>query len=116
MAAEPGKTLCPSCGEESFLKRVPRYDGFKKIGESLKCSSCGHEFASESEAPKPKARPSIFDESDAPSAVRVFNDEEKGRFCSYCRHFVVNPFTQRCGRTQKTVEATDTCGDFEAKG
>lgn len=115
MPANPGKVVCPSCGEESFFKRVPRYDGFKKIGESLKCAACGHEFAAESEVPKPRAKPAIFDESDAPRTVQVFQDDEKGRFCRYCRHFVVNPFTQRCGRNQKTVEATDSCTDFEAR-
>jgi hypothetical protein len=115
MGADFGKTVCPSCGEESFFKRAPKYDGFKKVGEALKCASCGHEIAAETDAPTPKARPSIFDESDAPRAVHVFDDDEKGRLCRYCKHFIVNPFTQRCGRRQKTVEATDTCDAFETK-
>jgi DNA-directed RNA polymerase subunit RPC12/RpoP len=108
--------VCPACREESFLKRVPKYDGFTKVGEVLKCAACGHEFDSEAEAPpKAKARPRIFDDSDAPAVVHVFDETEKGRLCRYCGHFIVNPFTQRCGRHQKVVEATDTCPDFTAK-
>jgi hypothetical protein len=115
MAGDSVKAICSACGEKSFLKRVPKYDGFKKVGELLKCAACGHEFAAESEAPAPlKPRPSIFDESDAPRAIHVFDEDEKGRLCRYCRHFIVNPFTQRCGRHQKVVEATDSCSDFEA--
>jgi hypothetical protein len=115
MTRDSGSAVCSACGEESFLKRVPKYDGFKKVGEVLKCAACGHEFAAEAEAPPPKAKPSIFDDSDAPRAVHVFDDDEKGRLCRYCGHFIVNPFTQRCGRHQKVVEATDTCPDFKAK-
>jgi DNA-directed RNA polymerase subunit RPC12/RpoP len=116
MNEKAGRVRCSACGEESFLKPVPKYDGFRKVGEVLKCASCGHEFASETEAPAVlKARPGIFDESDAPRVVKVFDEGERGRLCRYCRHFIVNPFTQRCGRHQKVVEATDTCLDFESK-
>lgn len=116
MAMDSGSVICSACGEASFLKRVPKYDGFKKVGEVLKCTACGHEFASEAEAPvAAKAKPSLFDESDAPRPVHVFDEDEKGHLCRYCRHFIVNPFTQRCGRHQKVVEATDTCRDFESK-
>lgn len=115
MAGDSVKTICSACGEHTVLKRVTKYDGFKKVGEVLKCAACGHEFAAESEAPAPlKPRPSIFDESDAPRVPRIFDDDEKGRLCRYCVHFVVNPFTQRCGRHKKVVEATDSCPDFEA--
>lgn len=117
MSQAEGRVVCSACGEESFLKRVTKYDGFRKVGDVLKCSSCGHEFASDDEAPAArKARPAIFDEDDAPRTIRVFRDDEKGRLCRYCRHFIVNPFTQRCGRHQKVVEATDVCGDFESRG
>jgi hypothetical protein len=116
MAENLGRTVCPACREASFLKRVTKYDGFTKVGEVLKCAACGHEFESEAEAPVPrKVKPGIFDDSDAPKTVRVFDDDEKGRLCRYCLHFIVNPFTQRCGRHQKVVEATDSCPDFTAK-
>jgi transcription elongation factor Elf1 len=108
--------LCPACGAESLLKRTPRYENFKKVGEDLSCASCGHPFASEAEVPfKAVKKASVFDESDAPKAVRVFREDEQHKACRYCRHYIVNPFTQRCGRHLREVEATDICGDFEPR-
>jgi hypothetical protein len=118
MSAQPTtrQIHCPACGEDSLLKRTPTYDGFKKIGETLSCTACGHEYASEDDVPfKGPARPRVFDDADAPKVVRVFGDEEKGRFCRYCRHYVVNPFTQRCSRHSRAVESTDACNDFTRK-
>lgn len=107
---------CHVCGRDSLLKREPRYEGFKKVGEILTCASCGHEYASEADVPfKQKATPKIFDASDAPRTVKVFRENEAENLCRYCKHFVVNPFLQRCGRTGKLVEATDTCRDFQKK-
>ncbi len=108
--------ICRSCGEESLLKRMPRYEGFKRVGEILTCAACGYEYASEADVPfKQRRAPRVFDTSDAPKTVRVFRDEEKGRLCRYCRQYVVNPFTQRCARHRRFVEATDSCEDFEPK-
>ena len=108
---------CAACGEDSLLKRTPVYDGFRKTGETLSCANCGHVFASEAEVPfKGPTRPRIFDDADRPRNVDVFRDDPRGRMCRYCRHYVVNPFTQRCGRHCRSVEATDGCADFEAKG
>jgi hypothetical protein len=61
---------------------------------------------------KPKA-PSVFSADEKPVAPEVFQEGEKGRFCRYCRHYVVNPFAQRCSRHRRLVEATDTCPQFE---
>ena len=108
--------ICPACGEEGFLKREPRYEGFRKVGECLSCSSCGHEFADEADVPyKNRSRPKVFDSSDAPRNVKVFDSNEAERLCRHCRHYVVNPFLQRCGRHGRLVEATDSCRDFEKK-
>ena len=105
---------CPVCRAESVLKKTPRYDGFKKVGETLSCADCGHEFASETELPVAgKARPKIFSEDDAPPSVKIFKADEAGKFCRYCRHYVVNPFTQRCSLHQRVVQATDICPQFE---
>jgi hypothetical protein len=57
----------------------------------------------------------VFDESDAPRVVKVFDETEAERLCRHCQHYVVNPFVQRCSRHGKVVEATDTCRDFEKK-
>ncbi len=107
---------CTACGEETLLKRVPRYDGFRKAGESLVCASCGHEFPSETEVPfKARKTGSLFDESDRPASVRVFETHEADQLCRHCKHYVVNPFCQRCGLRNRLVEATDSCERFEKK-
>lgn len=107
---------CVACGQDSLLKREPLYEGFKKVGERLTCFECGHEYETEDEVPfKVKRAPTVFDASDAPRRVKVFKEKEADRLCRYCKHYVVNPFLQRCGLRGKLVEATDTCGKFEKK-
>lgn len=59
-------------------------------------------------------RPSLFGEEDRSSTPKIFDASEKGRLCRYCRHYVVNPFVQRCMLHRKMVEATDTCEQFQA--
>jgi hypothetical protein len=108
--------ICAGCGQESLLRREPVYEGFKKVGEILTCAACGHDYASEEEVPfKQKAAPQVFDASDAPRTIKVFRENEAETLCRHCKHFVVNPFLQRCGRHAKSVEATDSCRDFEKK-
>ncbi len=116
MGVSAVEIICAGCGRESLLKREPRYEGFKKVGERLACASCGHEYASEDEVPfKQKATPRVFDASDAPRTIKVFRENEAEDLCRHCKHFVVNPFLQRCGKHGKLVEATDSCRDFEKK-
>ncbi len=118
--------VCTACGEESLLKREPVYEGFKKTGEALSCSACGHPYADESEVPfKEKKRLSIFADDDVPQKVNIFGDddrsekidvfadEERQKNCRHCEHYVVNPFTQRCGLHDREVQATDFCPDFK---
>ncbi len=131
--------VCVACGEEALLKREAVYDGFKKTGETLSCSACGHRYANEDEVPfKKKKRAGIFDddlprkvnifgEDDAPRKVSVFGEEdrskkvdifagdERQKNCRYCEHYVVNPFTQRCGLHDREVQATDCCPEFQKK-
>lgn len=108
--------LCPACGNETLLLREPVYDGFKRTGEALKCAGCGHTFASEAEVPfKHRRGPVVFTEADRSRTVEVFREDEKGRICRYCQHYVVNPFRQYCGRHRREVEATDSCNDFTAR-
>ena len=114
MADKAIEIECSACGQESLLKRVPQYEGFKRVGDTLTCASCGHVFASEAEVPfKSGRKPAVFTEADRPKAVRVFDEHEKDRICRYCKNYVVNPFTQRCSLHHRTVEATDTCPQFE---
>ena len=116
MAAKQLEIICSACGADTLLVRIPRYDGFTRVGDTLKCASCGHEYAAESEVPFKQKNPvSVFDESDAPRKIVIFREDEKDRTCLYCRHYVVNPFVQRCGLHRRLVEATDFCDDFEVK-
>ena len=108
--------VCSACGADALLRREPVYEGFKKTGERLLCSACGHEFASEDDVPfKEKRQPALFTEADRPEKVEVFRSDEKGHNCRHCEHYVVNPFVQRCAIHHREVEATDLCRDFVRK-
>ena len=114
MAEKPAEVICPACGRETFVRREPRYEGFTKTGETLICISCGHGFDdSEPLAEVVRTTPEILTSNDRSPQVDLFTDDEKQKNCRHCKHYVVNPFTQRCGLHQKTVEATDVCFDFE---
>ncbi len=116
MSCSTVEIRCSRCGQESLLKRAPRYEGFKKVGEILSCAACGHIYSSEADVPFKQTSPlKIFDDSDAPRTIHIFHEHEADRLCRYCRNFVVNPFLQRCGKHGRLVEATDTCRDFEKK-
>ena len=107
---------CPACGRDSWLLRKPKYDGFAKIGDSLQCALCHHEFASEGDISFKESRtPKVFSEDDRPRPVKVFREDEMGRTCRHCAEYVVNPFIQRCGLHGCEVEATDTCPHFRPK-
>ena len=107
--------VCSACGEDTLLRREPVYDGFKKSGERLTCTSCGHEYASEDDVPfSSAATPQLFGLDDRSPALDIFATDEGSRTCRHCDHYIVNPFTQRCGLHTKTVNATDFCDDFKS--
>lgn len=108
--------VCRFCGVEALLRREPLYEGFRKTGERLFCASCGGEYAAEADVPfKAVSRPSVFGADDRPVSIDVFQGDEKGKNCRHCRHYVVNPFIQRCALSHKEVQATDTCERFDRK-
>ncbi len=114
--ALPMEMVCRVCGKETLIRREPVYDGFKKTGERLLCASCGHEYKDESDVPfKIARRASIFSEADKSRKIDIFGEDEKGHTCRHCKHYLVNPFTQRCGMHFKEVQAIDSCPDFAAK-
>ena len=116
MSGKSFEINCPSCGRETLLMRQPKYDGFKRVGETLSCSACGHEFASEAEVPfKDGRKVSVFTDADRSKEIKVFAEDEKGKICRYCKNYIVNPFTQYCSHRKKEVEATDTCPAFAPK-
>ena len=112
--------ICPACGKDTLLKREIVYEGFKRTGEKLSCAACGHVFANETAVPfKIKEIVPGFGRQDLPPPPKVFGEQEVletvGRLCRHCAHYVVNPFLQRCGRSNREVEATDTCDQFTPK-
>ncbi len=108
--------ICSNCGEESFVRREPIYEGFKKVGEKIICVNCGHVYDDEKRLPyKEKSQPKIFTEADRSKKIEIFKSDEKGHNCRHCTHYTVNPFIQRCGLHHREVDATDVCDDFTAR-
>ena len=108
---------CAVCHAVTLVRAEPVYEGFKKTGEAYICMGCGTRYASAEEAPfvHAAARPRVFTEADKPRAPAVFSDDERQRSCAWCSHFIVNPFSQRCGLSNKETQATDLCVRFEKK-
>jgi DNA-directed RNA polymerase subunit RPC12/RpoP len=108
---------CTACGQVALVRAEPVYDGFRKTGESLVCTACGHRYASRETTPFLAAdhRPRVFTDRDKPDPTRVFRDDERRRCCGWCAHFVINPFNQRCGLTNRDMQATDLCIRFTPK-
>jgi hypothetical protein len=54
---------------------------------------------------------------EVPRAQNPFGAADTGpvRICRHCRHYVVNPYTQKCMLHDREVTAVDTCADFTAK-
>lgn len=108
---------CGECGTVALARPEPVYDGFTKTGTHYICTECGKVYESEEETPfiKTVGKPDVFGEDDKPETPSIFSDDERRKSCSWCRHFVVNPFSQRCGLTNRETEATDLCVRFEKK-
>lgn len=94
------KVICPGCRQETVLKVTKKYDGFTPVGEARTCPFCGYEFG-EAEPEKVKER--------VPGWI---HDRGLKRVCHRCRHYVVNPFVQKCGLTGEEVDALDNCSQF----
>ncbi|WFB34949.1 hypothetical protein P3T73_12345 [Kiritimatiellota bacterium B12222] len=109
---------CEHCGEETLMLSEAIYDGFKKVGETQRCSACGKSSASQSLRSAPKKDPlaALFGEDAVPENVTIFDvEEETACMCRKCMHYVLHPFTQRCGLHDREVQAIDSCDDFVAK-
>jgi hypothetical protein len=113
MAADSLEIVCVACGAETLVRREAVYDGFVKTGERYLCVSCGHAYPDRACVPfKKRVTAAIFTDADRSRKPDVFASDE-ARNCRRCGHYVVNPFTQRCGLTWTIVQATDTCPKFE---
>lgn len=113
--------ICKQCGKEAIFVREAVYEGFTKVGEQEKCSLCGYTemvqpVVEEASSPAPGFElPSIFDESDRSVDIQLFDEGENRQICRYCVSYIVNPFTQRCVKHQREVDATDTCSEFSCR-
>ena len=116
MSPESLEIICSECGEETFVRREPIYEGFKKIGETLICTSCGHKFPDNDNIPfKEKKISTILTDADKSPQVNIFDESELRKNCRYCEYYLKNPFTQRCSLHDKPVDATDLCFDFATR-
>lgn len=107
---------CNHCHQETLFTSEPIYDGFKKVGETLRCSGCGAEQEKRKNTDT-KADPlaALFGDDARPETLNLFDvEKETAKLCRKCTHYVVHPFTQRCGLHDKEVAATDSCPLFEA--
>ena len=108
---------CRNCGKITLVRSEPVYEGFRRTGETFVCLECGFRYPSEAETPfaETAKKPDIFTGAEKRKDLSIFGEDEFGRCCRWCVHYVMNPFDQRCGVTGKTVDATDICFKFLRK-
>ncbi len=107
--------FCDHCHKETLFVEEAVYEGFKKVGENLKCCVCGN-FSSKESVSESKVDPlaALFGEEAAEEKIHLFDVEpETSNLCRKCAHYVIHPFTQRCGIHDREVSATDSCDQFE---
>jgi hypothetical protein len=109
--------LCTACGQVALARAEPVYDGLRKSGEVFVCTACRHQYPNRAATPFVAAgsSPRVFTDADKSETPQVFDEAERRRSCAWCRHFVINPFAQRCGLTNRATEATDLCARFEPR-
>ena len=107
--------FCEHCQQETLFVSEAVYDGFKKIGENQICSGCGTVSTSKtSSAPKIDPLVELFGDEPTEEKSSLFDVEaETAKLCRKCAHYVIHPFTQRCGIHDREVSATDSCDQFE---
>jgi len=114
--------LCPQCGKNSFLKKESVLDGWKKVGDVLKCAACGavaEEIPSDTpsapsaEAPKKSADAlaALLGGDDTVKVVNPLENEER-KFCRDCKFRVANAFRMYCSKHERDVNPMDDCPDF----
>ena len=114
-ANESGEIICPTCCRKTLVIRQPIFEGLRKTGEEFKCTECGTVFSEDEEVEfvRPE-KPGIFKDDLLPEKPAVFEDDEV-ILCRHCKHYLENPFTQRCMLRHKEVQATDSCENFASK-
>jgi len=119
--------VCPKCGQNSFLVKKTKMNGWEKAGEYLACSACLCQIEEIKEAPLVDTAgntshakdidklKSFLDTDDDNVGYKSILDSDKNAqksFCRDCKHFVSHPFMDRCGLHKKDVNPMDDCKDF----
>lgn len=114
---------CPHCGNSSFLKKESVMDGWTKVGEVLKCASCGvlveeireaSAATAEPAAAKTNALAALLGGDDTEKIANPFEQTER-RFCRDCKHRVMNAFRIYCSLHDKDVGPMDDCPQYEKR-
>lgn len=122
MTAPASRSLeitCTACGKTTFVRAEPVFEGFKKVGEAYICLSCGHRYPSAAETPFTKPEPQkgngLFQPTEKKDLADLLGIQMKHHSCRWCAHWILHPFDQRCGLTNKHTESTDECNRFQEK-
>ncbi len=115
---------CPHCGNSSFLKKESVMEDWTKVGEVLKCASCGAlveeikeeaaEPAAASSGQKSNALAALLGGDDTEKIANPFEKTER-RFCRDCKHRVMNAFRIYCTLHDKDVSPMDDCPQYKKR-
>ncbi|MDR0933191.1 MAG: hypothetical protein LBM70_09270 [Victivallales bacterium] len=114
---------CPHCGEKSVVKAKNKLDGFTLVGKVLICALCGAEIEDSGEKSSTPAKSATIDRLAAllgqcdNSEVKadLTPDENYGRFCRNCVHFIEHPFKTLCGIDGKSADPMGECKEFKKR-
>lgn len=110
---------CTACGKTTFVRAEPVFEGFRKIGEAYICLACGHRYPSAEEtpftAPAAAKASQLFQAPPKKDLSDLLGISRRHHSCRWCAHWILHPFDQRCGLTNKHTESTDECDQFEEK-
>ncbi len=111
---------CPLCGEKSVVKTKMKMDGFTRLGEVFVCALCGGELGTPSKDVAPVAQSSnklaaLLGEVETDAKADIAPDENYGRFCRNCVHFIEHPFKTLCGIDGKPADPMGECKHFKRK-
>ncbi|WP_303056259.1 hypothetical protein [Victivallis vadensis] len=119
-----GETItCPHCGEKSVVKSKAKMEGWTKVGTVLVCALCGAELGTPDEKSAEDAGRKklgslaalLGEGAEAAPKADLTPDENYGRFCRNCVHFIEHPFRVLCGLDGHEIDPMGECGKFERK-
>ncbi len=117
---------CERCGKDSLAVAQNQFDGWIKTVQ-WHCAFCGAVIPAatmaalaateNTPATTPSARhlkaAAAFLGEEITPPPRLSAEATDGRFCKYCRHFLVHPFQCRCQLWQRPADPMRDCPQFE---